>query len=220
MCDVCSDPPEWFLGRRGGARPFRMPKFFGPVVDPDLLDFLRQWRRQTAIREGTAVTMVLQDAGLEDLCRKLPRRRTELLKITGIGEKKAERYGSAILRALEQFRQGARADKREESAESPTEETIRLLKSGRDFAEIAEIRGRQIGTVIETVAELVEKGRIPFDERWVNEENRKLIEEAAARTGLRRLKPIRAALPETIDYSDIRLVVARMRNQSNAASDS
>jgi ATP-dependent DNA helicase RecQ len=220
MCDVCSDPPEWFLGRRGGARPFRMPKFLGRAVDPDLLAFLRQWRRQTAIQEGTAVTMVLQDASLEDLCRQQPRRRPDLLKITGIGEKKAERYGSAILRALEQYRQGSRAEKREEPAESPTEETIRLLKSGRDFAEIAEIRGRQIGTVIETVAELVEKGRIPFDERWVNEENRKLIEEAAARTGLRRLKPIRAALPETIDYSDIRLVVARMRNQSNAASDS
>ncbi len=220
MCDVCSDPPEWFLGRRGGARPFRMPKFLGPSIDPELLNFLRQWRRRTAIREGTAVTMILQDASLEDICRKQPRRRTDLLRITGIGEKKAELYGAAILQAVEHYRQGARADKREALTESPAEETIRMLKAGRGFAEIAEIRERQIGTVIETVAELVEKGRIPFDERWVNEENRKLIEAEAARLGLKRMKPIKAALPETIEYSEIRLVIARLRQESNAISNS
>jgi ATP-dependent DNA helicase RecQ len=220
MCDVCSDPPEWFVGRRGGARPFRMPKFLTPGIDPGLLDFLRQWRRQTAIREGTAVTMVLQDASLEDICRKQPRRRQDLLRITGIGEKKAERYGSEILRALEQFGQGARAAKRAEPSESPAEETIRLLKAGRSFPEIAEIRERQLGTVIETVAELVEKGRIPFDERWVSAENRRLIEAEVARLGLRRVKPIKAALPATIEYSEIRLVVARMRLEANAVSNS
>ena len=218
MCDVCSDPPEWFVGRRPGARPFRMPKFLSPAIDTELLDFLRQWRRRTAIQEGTAVTMILQDASLEDICRKQPKRRLDLLNVTGIGEKKAERYGFGILRALEQFRHGARADKQGAITESPADETIRLLKAGRTFEEIAAIRGRQVRTIIETVAELVEKGRINFDERWMSTETRQLIEGAAAQIGLERMKPIKAALPANIDYPEIRLVVARMRHEANAAS--
>lgn len=220
MCDVCSEPPEWFLGRQAQARRFRLPKFLGPAIDLELLDFLRQWRRATAIQEGTAVTMILHDATLEDICRKQPRRRPDLLKITGIGEKKAERYGSAILRALEQFRKGERAEKRELAVESPAEETIRLLKAGRSFAEIAEIRERQVGTVVETVAELVEKGRIPFDERWVPEENRRLIEEAAQRLGVKRMNPIKAALPASVEYSEIRLVMSKMRHDASAGQGS
>jgi ATP-dependent DNA helicase RecQ len=214
MCDICSEPPEWFVGRRAAGRALRMPKMVSPGIDPELLDFLREWRRSTAIQQGTAVTMILQDASLEDICRKLPKRRRQLLDITGIGERKAELYGSAILRALEQFRKGQRASKREDSGESPADETIRLLKAGRSFEEIANIRERQPRTIIETVAELVEKGRIPFDDRWVREEHRKIIEETALRVGLNRLRPIKDALPEAIDWSEIRLVLSKLRHQA------
>ncbi len=214
MCDVCSEPPEWFVGRRAASRGFRLPKMVSPGIDPELLDFLREWRRSTAIQQGTAVTMILQDASLEDICRKLPKRRRELLNITGIGERKAELYGSAILRALEQFRKGQRAGKREDTAESPADETIRLLQAGRSFEEIANIRERQPRTIVETVAELVEKGRVPFDDRWVREEHRKLIEETAVRVGLSRLRPIKDALPEAIDWSEIRLVLSKLRHQA------
>ena len=53
--------------------------------------------------------VVLNDASLEDLCRKRPRQLHELTSVTGIGERKAELYGSEILAVFEAYDNGARA---------------------------------------------------------------------------------------------------------------
>ena len=57
----------------------------------------------------------------------------------------------------------------EVSQASPAEETMRLLAEGKSFEEIAQIRGRQFQTVINMVADLVEKGRLEYRLEWVGE---------------------------------------------------
>src|SRR5262249_38311535 len=116
-----------------------------------------------------------------------------------------------IFAAFESFRRGARAVRREVSQVSPAEETMRLLAEGKTFAEIAEIRGRQVSTVVHMVADLVEKGRLGYKMEWVGEENHHRIEEVVRRIGPQWLKPLREALPEEITYDQIRLVVAHVR---------
>jgi ATP-dependent DNA helicase RecQ len=177
-------------------------------VDADLLEFLREWRRRVSLRENMPAFVVLHDTSLEDLCRKLPRNRSELLGVSGIGEKKAHIYGAEILSVLEAFRNGARAEARQEERVSPAEETMRLLGEGRTFQEIANIRERRLNTVIDLVAELVERGRLAFDDRWVAPATRAQIEDAAKRSGTARMKTIKDALPEEISYGEIRLVLA------------
>ena len=56
-----------------------------------------------------------------------------------------------ILNALEKFRRGARASGTESKAK-PADETLRLLSEGRTLEEIAQIRGRQVSTVVSAVA--------------------------------------------------------------------
>ena len=91
----------------------------------------------------------------------------ELLGVTGIGERKAEFYGSDILAVFEAYRNGARAAERVESQLSPAEETLQLIAEGKTFEEIARIRGRQLATVVNMVADLVEKGRLEYRTEWV-----------------------------------------------------
>jgi ATP-dependent DNA helicase RecQ len=224
MCDVCASPPAWMAGRAAPlpAAELSVPKPRGEKpaklaipVDADLLEFLREWRRRVSLRENMPAFVVLHDSSLEDLCRKRPRNRSELLGVSGIGEKKANIYGGEILSALEAFRNGARAEARAEERVSPAEETMRLLGEGRTFEEIAHIRERRLNTVIDLVAELVERGRLAFDERWVAPATRAKIEEAAKRFGTARMKTIKDALPEEISYGEIRLVLAaRVRTSS------
>jgi ATP-dependent DNA helicase RecQ len=224
MCDVCASPPAWMAGRAAPlpAAELSVPKPRGEKpakpaipVDADLLEFLREWRRRVSLRENMPAFVVLHDSSLEDLCRKRPRNRSELLGVSGIGEKKANIYGGEILSALEAFRNGARAEARAEERVSPAEETMRLLGEGRTFEEIAHIRERRLNTVIDLVAELVERGRLAFDERWVAPATRTKIEEAAKRFGTARMKTIKDALPEEISYGEIRLVLAaRVRTSS------
>ena len=139
--------------------------------------------------------------------------------MAGFGERKAELYGREIFAAFEAFKNGARAAVRETAQASPAEETIRLLAEGKTFAEIAELRGRSIQTVVNMVADLVEKRRIEYRVEWVGEEEHKLISEAVAKLGAQWLNPLHEALPEHITYDQIRLVVAFTRQSGETAQE-
>ncbi len=187
------------------------PPTAAPDVDLDLLAYFKEWRRQTADRAAVPAYIVLSDAALADLCRKRPANLRELLAVSGFGERKAELYGAEIFAAFEAFRHGARAAARKAEQASPAEETIRLLAEGKSFAEIGEIRGRQVTTVVNMVADLVEKGRLEYRMAWVGEAAHDQISAAIARLGSQWLKPLREALPPEITYDQIRLVVAHAR---------
>ena len=136
-------------------------------------------------------------------------------QVSGIGERKAELYGQQIFAALEKFAAGARASAAAGKKISPAEETMQLLAEGKSFQEIAQLRDRQLGTVIGLVADLVEKGRLKFSPEWVDKERRDNIEEVCARLGLQWLKPIKEALPAEISFEEIRLVVANLRRRKS-----
>lgn len=224
MCDVCGASPDWMTAKADASLPVerrvrkqvaagRRPVAVagGVPVDPELLEYLKEWRRGVAVRENIAAFMVMHDATLEDLCRKLPRTSADLLQVTGIGERKAASHGAAILAAMESYRNGARASEREEAKVSPAEETIRLLAEGHGFEEIARIRERRLNTVIDLVAELVERGRLGFDDKWIEAGRRVQIETAIGARGADRMKTIKDALPPEITYGEIRLVAAKLR---------
>jgi len=219
-CDVCGAEPDWMTkapagelvveNRRAAAKQRRTPTV-AAGIDLQLLEYLKEWRRRISVRDNIAAFMVLHDATLEDLCRKQPRSLADLRHVTGIGERKAISLGPAILEAIAAYRSGARATRREEAKTSPAEETIRLLKAGHSFEEIARIRERRLNTVIDLVAELVERGSVPFDEKWIAAERRAEIEKAIRAQGTDRMKTIKDALPPEITYGEIRLVAANVR---------
>jgi ATP-dependent DNA helicase RecQ len=91
-----------------------------------------------------------------------------------------------------------------------------MLNEGKSLGEIAVLRQRQLGTVVNTVATLVEQGDVAFDENWVDATHRSVIEAACAKAGTQWLKPIKESLPPEVSFEDIRLVVARLRWLQNA----
>jgi len=224
-CDVCSGAPEWLAepskGKRskfpltpvGATLAQRAAQTEHPVVadfDPELREYLRQWRSATAKQENVAAFVVMHDTSLAEICRKRPASLAEIRGISGFGERKTERYGQQILEALERFRNGARAAALPEQKSRPADNTIRLLAEGRSFEEIAAIRGRELRSVIDLVATLVERGELQFQNNWIDDGKRASIEEVFSRLGMERLKPIKEALPPEITYEEIRLVAARL----------
>jgi ATP-dependent DNA helicase RecQ len=120
-------------------------------------------------------------------------------------------YGSEIFAAFEAYRNGTRAAPRAAEQTSPAEETIRLLAEGKSFEEIGQIRGRQVSTVVNMVADLVERGRLEYRMEWVGEAVHRQIEPTVRRLGPQWLKPLKEALPPEIAYEQLRLVVAYVR---------
>jgi ATP-dependent DNA helicase RecQ len=227
-CDVCSGTPEWLSGPSKVKRtkssllaagvtlaqlPAQTEQPAATDFDPDLREYLRQWRSRIASEENVPAFVVMHDTSLAEICRKRPGSLAEIRGVSGFGERKTERYGERILDVLQRFRSGERAPVLLEKRSKPAEETLRLLAEGRSFEEIAKIRSRQLKSVIDLVASLVEKGELQFQPAWIEEGRRASIEEACSRLGMERLKPIKEALPEDITYEEIRLVAARLRRE-------
>jgi ATP-dependent DNA helicase RecQ len=84
-------------------------KATGSAVDPELREYLREWRRATAKEQGVPAFVVMHDTSLDELCRKRPRSMSQLLAVPGFGERKSEMYGQKIFDAFDKFINGARA---------------------------------------------------------------------------------------------------------------
>jgi ATP-dependent DNA helicase RecQ len=221
-CDVCGSVAEWLVksaatGKRIAAGRRRLPQ--QPAAAPaagseaeQLREYLREWRRSVAKEMKLAAFIVLHDSSLDEICGRRPKSLNELLEIPGIGEKKAETYGREILAALERFRQGERVGGIPQQAK-PAEETLRLLSAGKTLQEIAQLRGRQVSTVVSAVANLVETGQVELQPGWVSKERQSVIAAACAQVGTDRLKPLKDILPPEITYDEIKLVVGKMRRE-------
>lgn len=61
---------------------------------------LKNWRRKTADENGVPPYVIFGDRTLSDIANKKPRNERELREVYGIGERKADAYGSAILRIV------------------------------------------------------------------------------------------------------------------------
>jgi len=180
-------------------------------INPELREFLREWRRTTAKERGTAAFIVMHDTSLDELCRVRPRSLSELRGVSGFGDRKTEMYGREILEVLEEFGRGARAAKLEMEKAKPAEETKRLLAEGRTFEEIAKTRGRQFSSVVSLIVGLMERGELEFQPSWVDADKRAQIEKACTLLGFERIKPLKEVLPPEITYEEIRLVAAHLR---------
>jgi len=134
-CDVCGAMPDWltFVATQQPARkasrsaPAQRIAVSTAAVDEELREYLREWRRGIAKEQGLPAYIVMHDSTLDEICRLRPASLSELRRVTGIGERKAELYGNDILLALERYRDGARAAEMQ-SKISPMQETLALLK--------------------------------------------------------------------------------------------
>jgi ATP-dependent DNA helicase RecQ len=126
-CDACGSALDWLaeaLVAKQPASVIRAPsatttplsahsgssaKATASAVDPELREYLREWRRATAKQQGVPAFVVMHDTSLDELCRRRPRSMSQLLAVPGFGERKSEMYGETIFNALDRFRNGARA---------------------------------------------------------------------------------------------------------------
>jgi ATP-dependent DNA helicase RecQ len=69
----------------------------GASASSSLLASLRSWRSATAREHGVPAYVILHDATLEGIVAARPRSKDQLRSVSGIGDKKLEHYGNALL---------------------------------------------------------------------------------------------------------------------------
>jgi ATP-dependent DNA helicase RecQ len=89
--------------QRGERRPVDKARVGegGDAKNEDVFEALRAWRREVAKEHGVPAYTVFHDSTLRELSGVLPRSLQALRGISGIGAKKIERYGAALLSVME-----------------------------------------------------------------------------------------------------------------------
>ncbi len=77
----------------------KRPELAGP--DAELFEQLRAWRKETAADEEVPAYVVFPDATLVAVAEARPRNLAELSGLAGVGPRKLERYGAAVLAVVD-----------------------------------------------------------------------------------------------------------------------
>jgi ATP-dependent DNA helicase RecQ len=84
--------------RPAAARQTRTP--LSADIDVALWEALRECRRQLAEAQGVPPYVIFHDRTLQEMCVALPQSATEFSRLSGVGERKLDKYGDAFLRVI------------------------------------------------------------------------------------------------------------------------
>lgn len=74
------------------------------ILNPELYEKLRVWRKEEAKKMGVPAYAVLQQKALIGIANTIPSSGKELFRVPGVGKKVLERYGSQIMEILDHYR--------------------------------------------------------------------------------------------------------------------
>jgi ATP-dependent DNA helicase RecQ len=69
-------------------------------VDVALWEALRECRRELADEQGVPPYVIFHDSTLQEMCTSVPQSLPEFAQLSGVGERKLDKYGSVFLQAI------------------------------------------------------------------------------------------------------------------------
>lgn len=221
---------------------FQLPKFQAKVYaggkreisadvpNSELFETLKSWRDMVCEENKLPIYMLANKATLTEISTFLPHTKKDLLRVTGFGKAKTDRYGDDVIdlvktyceehnlesRMHEKNKVPAVAAVKKSDALRPDSKQVsfELFKNGMMIPEIAEERKLTIGTIQSHFIEFLESGTISIKD-LVNDSKLHSIEDAILIHGTQSAKLLRENLPESISYGEIRMVMASKRYQKS-----
>lgn len=186
-------------------------------VDNELFEILKQLRKAISQEESVPPFMIFPDATLKELSEYMPTKEEDLLKIKGIGERKAKVYGERFIEAITEYMNEKGIDINNmdnyESTKSNKESKIKthilsynLYKEGKTIKEIAEERNLKAITIQEHLFKCLSEGMEVDLDNFIKKDYEKLILDTIKKVGGTKLKPVKDELPPEVDYMCIKSV--------------
>ncbi len=197
------------------------------AIGQALFERLRAWRGETAKEHGVPAYVIFHDATLAEIARLCPQSTDRLRQISGIGARKLESYGAALValcqshaeeHGLPMFDPAAAAPCKapvatlDEGLSSSASLTLQGLREGATVAEIAHARGLKPGTVYNHCAEAIGLGllepheALPLPPEEIDTIRVALLTQRA--NGQPGMKPVFEQFAERYSYDQLRCVAA------------
>jgi ATP-dependent DNA helicase RecQ len=193
--------------------------------DEVLFDRLRALRKQLADERDVPAYIVFSDVSLRQMARNYPQTESDFARISGVGEKKLREFGKIFLGEIAAYlqtnaRQIFADDSFTASAAPPppcgslgdsARETLRRFRSGQTVEQIARERGVTTGTILNHLAEGIERGELVDLDKFFTSDERLKVAAAFNAHGFLALSPVFESLGGKIDYGRLRVFRAAMQ---------
>lgn len=184
----------------------------------DLFNQLRVWRDSIANDKNIEKYMVLAQKALQSLADEMPRNKSDLAKISGLGKVKVQQFGDEILDIINEFCETngietnnvireVKPTKKTAVKGSTHEMSYNYFKEGKTIAEIAEIRNLSASTIEGHLGEFVKKGLLEVSD-IMDKQKIKIIREFMLENPDLKGSALKEALGTDYSYGEIRLVGA------------
>ena len=190
----------------------------------ELFDELKRVRTEFARNENVPPYVVFSDAALIEMATYLPQTSSDMLKISGVGDVKMDKYGLDFLKTVKEYcrennldskmdlknpkRETKKRTKRNSDGENTFTISLRMFRDGLSIRQIADERELSSNTIETHLVKFIPTGEIRLAE-IVPEEKietiRNAILELSSENGI---TPIKEYLGEDFTYGEIRAVIA------------
>jgi ATP-dependent DNA helicase RecQ len=195
----------------------------------DLFEALRALRKKVAQQAEIPPYVVFADSTLREMSKFYPQDKDAMLEIKGVGEQKYEKFGRIFEEEIKRFvtENGIEIDKSSNLIESSQRKpssvgtrnktsagepshlfTYKLFMEGVSIKEIAKERKMSAITIQNHLFKCAEEEDVEIDwDAFIPREFEDAIIQAVEEVGSEKLKPIKEALPEEVDYMAIKAVM-------------
>lgn len=201
------------------------------AVEANLFDCLRALRRKIALRENLPPYMIFADSTLREMAQVFPTDHVAMIRISGVGERKLEKYGDDFLEEIRSFIEkngtlksiekspipvvSMRPDPARDAAQNSTNkipshhQTYLLYQEGYSLEEIAKARNVTVLTVQEHLVRCSRDGQAVTWDDFIPIEQEALILEVVHQVGREKLRPIKELLSDEVKWFTIRAVLEK-----------
>lgn len=205
--------------------------------DNELFIILKNLRREIAENEGVPPYIVFGDNTLKEMSLRMPINKEQLLDISGVGEKKIDKYGDEFIEKVKEYIENnslevnfeflnaksktmnSKTTKRISDKKKSFEITIEELKEGRSFIDIAKDRDITVSTVMSHIYKfLSDGGKVDFEINFTNlftKEDEEEVIGAIKKIGYNKLKPIKEEARDDISYDTIKYIILKYTLDNN-----
>ena len=186
-------------------------------------DLLRKLRADIARAEGKPPYTIFSDKTLQEMARYLPTNSESIFEISGVGEKKYEKYGIKFLKVIKEIKGDTSPievreiikkkvkAKKANTKDSTHRISYQLFLDGKSVEEIATERGSKFDTVLNHLFKCMDEGLEVDLSRIVDNNKKKTILTAIEKVGGTMLRPIKDELPSNIEYYQIKVVLKELK---------
>jgi len=195
------------------------------TTNVELFELLRELRNDIANDKGLIHYQIFTQKSLYEICETLPTNKLELLKVSGFGKTRVEKYGSQIIEAIRTYCHDNNIEVSTSNTifEKPALKlkpkigqtkkiSLELFKSGKTVAQIAIERDLNVNTITGHLASFIVSGEVKITD-LMSTEHYEELKAIIPKQKFENLSDLKHQIDSKYTYGELRLVLNDLSNK-------